>query len=170
MSAQRVLATLKERGLKLAVAESLTGGALSSEFVSVPGASDSFLGSVVAYSTALKQAILGVDAGLLASRGAVDPDVASAMAHGVRAALAGAASLPSSRVIGLAVTGVAGPDPQDSKPVGTVFIAVAGPEDGRVYVRALALDGTRSQIRTASVDAALALLEESLGPHFWEQK
>ncbi|WP_435191633.1 nicotinamide-nucleotide amidohydrolase family protein [Streptomyces sp. bgisy126] len=114
-----VLALLAERGQTLAVAESLTGGLLAAELTGVPGASASFRGSVTAYATALKHELLGVDAVLLAERGAVDPEVASQMAAGVRARLGAD--------WGIATTGVAGPEPQDGQPVGTVYVAVAGP-------------------------------------------
>ncbi|MFE5832691.1 CinA family protein [Streptomyces sp. NPDC056508] len=114
-----VLALLAERGQTLAVAESLTGGLVAAELTGVPGASASFRGSVTAYATALKHELLGVDAALLAERGAVDPEVASQMAAGVRARLGAD--------WGIATTGVAGPEPQDGQPVGTVYVAVAGP-------------------------------------------
>ncbi|WP_432088230.1 CinA family protein [Streptomyces sp. bgisy095] len=114
-----VLALLAERGQTLAVAESLTGGLVAAELTGVPGASASFRGSVTAYATALKHELLGVDAVLLAERGAVDPEVASQMAAGVRARLGAD--------WGIATTGVAGPEPQDGQPVGTVYVAVAGP-------------------------------------------
>ncbi|WP_121832958.1 CinA family protein [Streptomyces sp. S1] len=117
--AARVLALLAERGQTLAVAESLTGGLVAAELTGVPGASASFRGSVTAYATALKHELLGVDEALLAERGAVDPEVASQMAAGVRARLGAD--------WGIATTGVAGPDPQDGQPVGTVYVAVAGP-------------------------------------------
>ncbi len=118
--AARVLALLAERGQTLAVAESLTGGLVAAELTGVPGASAAFRGSVTAYATALKHELLGVDGKLLAERGAVDPEVASQMAAGVRARLGAD--------WGIATTGVAGPDPQDGQPVGTVYVAVAGPD------------------------------------------
>lgn len=147
--AAEVLERLVERGESLAVAESLTGGLLAAQLTAVPGASRAFRGSVTAYATDVKRGVLGVDAALLAERGAVDPDVAGQMARGVR------------RVLhadwGVATTGVAGPDPQDGQPVGTVHLAVAGP--GRTAAgRALALDGDRAGIRGESVRAALGLL------------
>ncbi|MFE2430143.1 CinA family protein [Streptomyces sp. NPDC059373] len=152
-AAARVLRMLDERGATLAVAESLTGGLLAAELTGVPGASRTFRGSVTAYATELKARLLGVDAVLLAERGAVDPEVARAMAEGVRAAL--------SADWGLATTGVAGPDPQDGKPVGTVYVAVAGP-GASARARDLRLEGDRAAIRGAAVGAALALLEQAL--------
>jgi nicotinamide-nucleotide amidase len=151
--AAEVLRLLGERGATLAVAESLTGGLVAAELTGVPGASHSFLGSVTAYATPLKESLLGVDGGLLAARGAVDAQVAREMAEGVRGRLGAD--------WGAATTGVAGPDPQDGQPVGTVFVAVAGP-GGRGRVAPLRLAGDRTQIRRASVAAVLELLAEHL--------
>ncbi len=150
--AAEVLRLLRERGQTLAVAESLTGGLVAAELTGVPGASQSFRGSVTAYATALKRELLGVDAALLAARGAVDPDVARQMAGGARDRLGAD--------WGAATTGVAGPDPQDGRPVGTVFVAVAG-RDGTV-VAPLRLTGDRTSIRHASVTAVLELLASEL--------
>ena len=110
---------LGEHGQTVAVAESLTGGMLCSALVEVPGASAVVRGGVVAYATELKHRLLGVDAGLLAAHGPVDPEVAAQMAHGVRELLGAD--------WGLATTGVAGPGPQDGIAAGTVYVAVAGP-------------------------------------------
>ncbi|MEU8519314.1 CinA family protein [Streptomyces sp. NBC_01216] len=151
--AARVLELLAERGHTLAVAESLTGGLVAAELTSVPGASRSFLGSVTAYATALKRALLGVDGTLLAERGAVDPEVASQMATGVRHRLGAD--------WGVSTTGVAGPGPQDGRPVGTVFVAVEGPA-GAGKVVALRLNGDRAEIRRESVRGALTLLHDEL--------
>ncbi|MDI3422308.1 CinA family protein [Streptomyces luteolus] len=156
--AAEVLGLLARRGRTLAVAESLTGGLVAAELTSVPGASASFRGSVTAYATELKQRVLGVDGTLLAERGAVDPDVARQMARGVREALGAD--------WGIATTGVAGPRPQDGKPVGTVYVAVIGPghRDGDVpgKVVALRLNGDRSEIRRESVRSVLDLLADEL--------
>jgi nicotinamide-nucleotide amidase len=136
----------------LAVAESLTGGALAAAVVAVPGVSATVRGGVVAYATELKSELLGVDAALLARRGPVDPDVVVAMAVGVRERLGA--------TWGLATTGVAGPDPQDGQPPGVCFVALAGPDGSRV--EPLALDGDRAAVRAAAVGAALALLRTAL--------
>jgi nicotinamide-nucleotide amidase len=117
--AARLVFALSEHGQTVAVAESLTGGMLCSALVDVPGASAVVRGGVVSYATDLKHRLLGVDAGLLAANGPVDPDVAAQMAHGVRERLGAD--------WGVATTGVAGPDPQDGIPAGTVYVAVAGP-------------------------------------------
>ncbi|MBX9246381.1 CinA family protein, partial [Actinotalea ferrariae] len=111
-------------GATLAVAESLTGGALAAAVVDVPGASRCFRGGVVAYATDLKAALLDVDPALLAAVGAVHPDVALAMARGVRARLG--------TTYGVATTGVAGPESQDGHAPGTFHVAVAGPGGAEV--------------------------------------
>ncbi|MEU6293287.1 CinA family protein [Streptomyces sp. NPDC046988] len=159
-TAADVVRLLTVRGETLAVAESLTGGMVASEITSVPGASKAFRGSVTAYATELKREILGVDAALLASRGAVDAQVAAQMAAGARKILGAD--------WGIATTGVAGPDAQDGQPVGTVFVAVDGPsgaDDGSACggkVEALRLNGDRAEIRMESVRSVLALLLREL--------
>jgi nicotinamide-nucleotide amidase len=125
--------------------------------VGVPGASRVVSGGVVAYNTALKHSLLGVDAALLAERGAVDPDVAAAMADGVRRACA-IDGVPAS--VGLSTTGVAGPDPQDGKPVGTVFVAVSS--DAGTRVLGLTLGGSRNALRRRVVSESLIQLKKVL--------
>lgn len=147
MLAAELLGALEARGWTLAVAESLTGGAACARLVDVPGASHVLRGGVVAYATDLKHALLGVDPLLLAERGAVDPDVAAAMAAGVRTRLGAD--------VGLATTGVAGPDPQDGHPPGTVHVAVATPAASRVA--SWLIDGDRATVRAATVDGLLRL-------------
>jgi nicotinamide-nucleotide amidase len=142
-----VLRALDARGWSVAAAESLTGGRLTAALVDVPGASAHLRGGIVAYATDLKTSALGVEADLLAARGAVDPAVAEQMAQGVRHVLRAD--------VGLATTGVAGPDPQDGQPVGTVFVAVSTPET--TVVTSLTLSGTRDEIRSRAVIGALEL-------------
>ncbi len=142
-----LLAALEAVGWTVAVAESLTGGLVVAALVEVPGSSRSLRGGVVAYATDLKGTLLDVPAELLAARGAVDPDVAVAMARGVRARLGAD--------VGLATTGVAGPDPQDGHPPGTVHVAVVTPLAARVL--SLDLPGDRAQVRRAARDAVLVL-------------
>ncbi|WP_128981703.1 CinA family protein [Streptomyces roseicoloratus] len=155
--AARILDLLAERGHTLAVAESLTGGLVAAELTGAPGSSRSFLGSVTAYATPLKERLLGVDGTLLAERGAVDPEVALQMAAGVRARLGAD--------WGISTTGVAGPEPQDGQQVGTVYVAVAGPPGlsaGAGKVASLRLNGDRAEIRRESVRSVLELLGELL--------
>jgi len=146
-AAAELLTALERRGWSLAVAESLTGGAVCSALVAVPGASRVLRGGVTAYATDLKARLLGVDAALLELRGAVDPDVAAAMATGVRERL--------SADVGLATTGVAGPDAQDGRPPGTVYVAVATADE--VRVESLHVPGGRAAVRDAAVDRAIRL-------------
>ncbi|MFJ5803568.1 CinA family protein [Streptomyces decoyicus] len=152
-AAAGALELLAGRGQSLAVAESLTGGLVAGALTAVPGASRVVRGSVTAYATDLKRDVLGVDGALLAACGAVDGEVARQMASGVRRVLGAD--------WGLATTGVAGPDPQDGYPVGTVFVAVQGP-DGAGAVRRLALEGDRDRIRQDTIQAVLALLLSEL--------
>ena len=156
-AASELVALLAGRGLTLAVAESLTGGLVTAEIVSVPGASAVLAGGVVAYDTAIKRSVLGVDAGLLAERGAVDGEVARQMADRVRTVLAVDGRAADA---GLSTTGVAGPDPQDGHPPGTVFVGVA--LGGRVESFALALAGDRAAIRSATVAEALSRLASAI--------
>ncbi|GGP80466.1 CinA family protein [Streptosporangium pseudovulgare] len=151
--AAEVLSLLVRRGETVAVAESLTAGLIGAALTVPPGASAAFAGGVISYATELKHRLLGVPADLLAREGAVHPDVAAAMADGVRR-LTGAS-------YGLASTGVAGPDPQDGKPVGTVHLAVSG-SDGRVWQEDLNLAGTRDEIRRSTVIEAVDLLRRVL--------
>lgn len=152
MTVLDVVRALERRGETLAVAESLTGGLLAATLVDVPGVSAVFRGGLVVYATDLKAALAGVPPDLLRERGAVDPDVAAALATGAR---------DRCRADwGLATTGVAGPDPQDGKPVGTAYVACAGP-DG-VTVTTPGLTGDRGAIRRGAVAAALELLATRL--------
>ena len=150
-----LVSTLTAKGLHLAIGESLTGGLLSASVVEVAGASQVLLGSIVAYDTALKSALLGVDHNLLSRRGAVDAEVAAQMAAGARTRLSTAAAVEASQTLGLACTGVAGPNEQDGKSVGTVFIAVDGPSGA--IVREFHFEGDREQIRTETVRQAIEL-------------
>lgn len=146
------LRLLAESDQTLAVAESLTGGMVAAELTAVPGASRSFRGSVTAYATEIKHLVLGVDAGLLAAEGAVNAQVAAGMAAGVRRVMGAS--------WGISTTGVAGPEPQDGQPVGTVFVAVDGPGGGKT-VR-LRLKGSRAEIRRESARTVLRLLSDQL--------
>ena len=153
-----IIEKLAARHHTIAVAESLTGGLLVAELIRTPGASAVVLGGVVAYNTELKHTLLGVDAEVLAAHGAVHPDVALQMAAGVRVALEVAGERA---YIGISTTGVAGPDPQDGQPVGTVHLGFAiGTE-----VRSTSLEraGTREEIRSRVVYESLHELAELLG-------
>ncbi len=148
-----VHALLLERGLTVAVAESLTGGLLSAALSESPGSSETFRGGVVVYATDLKTALAGVPEALLDSQGPVSQDVAAALAHGIRNKLGAD--------LGLGITGVAGPDPVGQHSPGTVFLAVSG--DRINEVSGVDLSGSRAEIRAAAVAAALDLLAAVLG-------
>ncbi len=144
-----VLERLCARGMTVVTAESCTGGLVGARITSVSGSSAAYLGGVVAYDNRVKEEQLGVPAGILAAHGAVSEPVAAAMADGARARLGSDWAL--------AVTGVAGPGGgTPEKPVGLVWIAVAGPEG--TTARQLRLFGGREEVRLRAADAALALL------------
>jgi nicotinamide-nucleotide amidase len=148
-----LVARLTERHETVACAESLTAGLVAATIADTPGASLVLLGGVVAYAAEVKTQLLDVPAGLVARVGTVDAAVAVAMAEGVRRRLGS--------TWGLSTTGVAGPGPSEGKPAGTVHVAVAGPSG--TVTRALELNGTRAQIRAASVAAVLLLADEETG-------
>lgn len=150
--AARVLEALAGRGETLATAESLTGGLLSARLTDVPGASRSFVGGVVSYATRVKVAVLGVPDELVEEHGVVSEECALAMARGVRGRL--------DATWGLATTGVAGPDRQEGREVGTVWVAFAGPRGATAHL--LDLSGDRSAIRQAACVAVLELLAREL--------
>lgn len=145
--AAALLDVAERAGATIAVAESLTGGLVCGTLVEVPGASRTVLGAVVAYATSLKHELLDVDAQLLEREGPVHPEVARQMATGVAARLGAS--------LGLATTGVAGPEPQGGQPPGTVYVAAC--VHGECHVHRLALGGDRAQVRDASVRAVISL-------------
>lgn len=160
-AAREVIAAATQRSLTVATCESLTAGLLAASLADVPGASAVLRGGLVTYATELKHALAGVDADLLSERGAVDPDVALQMARGA-AEVCGAD-------FGISCTGVAGPDPQDGKPVGRVYIGLwaagggAGDaHEGRGRVERFDFSGSRAQIRSQVVDACLGLLASAV--------
>jgi nicotinamide-nucleotide amidase len=158
MSAKNVIELLEGRNMKLALAESLTGGLLASDLVSVPGASNVLLGSLVAYNTGLKSALLGVNSELLSEKGAVDPEVAIQMAEGVRSRFSLSLLMSTDQILGLSTTGVAGPDEQDGQPVGTVYVAIAGAKGAKVWAHVFS--GDRAEIRKQTVAAAFEHIRE----------
>jgi len=143
---------LRARGETLATAESLTAGLISARLAEVPGASDVLRGGLVAYATDVKTSVLGVPSEVVERYGAVSAACAEAMATRALAVFGSDWAV--------AATGVAGPDLQEGRPAGTVYVAVAGPGD--VRTQKLGLDGGRGEIRAATVDAVLALLEAAL--------
>ena len=150
--AEVVLDECRARNVRIAVAESCTGGLLGARITAIPGASDVFLGGVLAYDNSVKTEMLGVDPSVLAGHGAVSEPVALAMAHGVRARLGSD--------IGISITGVAGPGGgTPEKPVGTVWIATDGTTTRAVGLR---LIGDRAEIRQRAAQAALDMLRRQL--------
>jgi nicotinamide-nucleotide amidase len=148
-----VLDRCRSRGLTLATAESCTGGMVATRITAVPGASDVFVGSVVAYANQVKEADLGVPPELVEEHGAVSAEVAAAMAAGVRERLGAD--------VAVAVTGVAGPGGgTPDKPVGLVFAHAGGP-DGELAVRT-ELPGDREMIRGRATAASLHLVRRLL--------
>ena len=138
----------------VAVAESLTGGLLAFTFTDAPGASEVFLGSVTAYTDDAKHRVLGVERALLERHGAVNAEVARQMAQGVRRLM--------NSTYALATTGVAGPQPQDGQPVGTVFIALADVHG--THVVSPHPHGDRLTIQQQCVAESLRLLQTHLRP------
>lgn len=166
--ARRLVSSATSAGVTVATAESLTAGDIASTIAGVPGASAMLRGGLVVYATDLKATLAGVDESLLSTRGAVDPDVARALARGA-ASRCGAD-------IGLGVTGVAGPDSQDGHPVGEVYIAVwSAPRHGEEAIdHVVALDDAelisstqpgrdqRGVIRSATTARALSLAVDAV--------
>lgn len=148
-----LLERLVEADHTVATAESLTGGRLAARLTDVPGSSAAFVGGVVTYATEVKVGVLHVPQELVDEHGVVSGECAESMAAGVRALLG--------TTYGISTTGVAGPDTQEGKPVGTVFVAVAGPEGTDVVP--LDLDGDRDRIQERTIDAALSALAVMMG-------
>jgi nicotinamide-nucleotide amidase len=153
-AAVAVLAELRRSSQTLATAESLTGGLIGELLTTVPGASASYVGGVISYATRLKETLAGVPAATLEELGPVAARTAQEMAAGV--------ADRCSADWGLAVTGVAGPEPQDGHPVGQVFVGLAYPAGAWSSVRELRLSGSRAEIRAQTAVSALALLTEAL--------
>lgn len=154
--AERVVALAKAQGLHVATAESCTGGLIGGALTAIPGSSAVVEGGIISYSNEVKQQVLGVSSDDLARVGAVSSEVAAAMAQG------------SLRVTGcdlaVAVTGIAGPGGATAdKPVGTVWFGVATAQGTSTEVQYFS--GSRAQVRTATVDHALSLLEAALSQH-----
>ena len=151
-AASTAIGMLIAGGQTIGTAESLTGGLVVAALTTVPGASAVVRGGIVAYAADLKNSLLGVPADLIERVGTVHSDVALAMASGARIRLGA--------TVGVATTGVAGPDPADGQPAGTVHIAVSAP--ARAVHEALVLSGDRAEIRRSTVDRLLDLLLRTL--------
>ncbi|SEL28092.1 competence/damage-inducible protein cinA [Blastococcus sp. DSM 46786] len=148
-----VATALAEQRLTIAAGESCTGGLLVARLTERPGSSAAVLGGVTAYADGAKEALLGVPGELLAEHGAVSPQVARALADGVRARFGAD--------IGVGITGIAGPGGgTEAKPVGTVHLCVVGPD--RAEERSLAVPGSRTAVRERSVTMVMHLLRTLL--------
>ena len=141
-------------GATVAVAESLTGGLLTAALSELPGSSATFRGGLQVYASDLKATLAGVPDALLGRHGAVSQQTAVALAQGARERLGA--------TYGIGVTGVAGPDLQEDQPVGTVHVALAGPDGLRT--RSTRLPGERGRVRALSVTLALDVLRRALPP------
>lgn len=151
-TAAEAVALAISRGLTVATAESLTAGLVAATIADTPGASGMLQGGVVAYQNSVKASVLGVSPQLLDSVGSVDGGVASAMAAGARQACGSD--------IGVSTTGVAGPEPHDGKPVGTVYIGIASEQGSTSF--GYTFSGNRPAIRAQACKAALERLREAL--------
>ncbi len=147
-----LVAALVEAGQTVATAESLTAGLLSATIAGIPGASAVLRGGLIVYATDLKNSLAGVSADTLATDGPVAASTAEQLAVGARRRCGAD--------WGIGLTGVAGPDPQDGKPVGTVFLGIAGPQSTEVL--RLKLSGDRWTIRVGAVRAAVTELVRSV--------
>ncbi|MDR1791169.1 MAG: CinA family protein [Propionibacteriaceae bacterium] len=157
--ARQVVELFTARGLTLVSAESLTGGLIGATLTGIPGASAVYWGGAITYATSMKARVLGVSSETIDHHSVISAQTVSEMALG--------AQQDTGADFALAVTGVAGPDPQDGHNVGEVWVGVACPRDGvigKVVTRAYNFDGTRSEIRWKTVVEALQLLlEEVMG-------
>ena len=154
---QAVVQRLREKGLKLATAESCTGGLISKRITEVPGASDVFECGVCSYANRIKHELLGVSEDTLAQHGAVSPETAEQMAEGIRR-LSGAD-------IGISVTGIAGPGGgTEEKPVGLVYIGVSSENYSKVerYLSGTKKPGSREHIRLSASQQALRIALEAI--------
>lgn len=143
---EKLIGLCEDEGVSLATAESLTGGRLAAAMTNTPGSSKVYLGGVVSYATEVKREVLEVPDSIVEEHGVVSAECAAAMAEGVRRLLGAS--------VGVSTTGVAGPDEQEGKPVGTAYVGVAG-ESG-TEVLALSLDGDRVRIQEQVVEAAVS--------------
>ena len=153
--AETLLAAARTQGLKIATAESCTGGLIAGLLTEIPGSSDVLDRGFVTYSNQAKEEMLGVSAAMLRQHGAVSESVARAMAEG--------AIRNSTAQLSVAVTGVAGPGGgTDEKPVGLVHIAAARAGEATLYRECRFGDIGRTEIRLATVDVAMQLLSQFL--------
>ena len=152
--AELVIKQLKKSGKTLSVAESITGGGLGAALTSIPGASEVFLGGVIAYSDTSKFKILEVAKSILTKKSAVSEEAAKAMAESVR--------IKFKSDYAISTTGVAGPGKAYGQKAGTVWIGIASKKE--VVAVALNLNGDRGEIRNATIESALATFSRIIAP------
>lgn len=141
-------------GKTLATAESCTGGGIGAALTAIPGSSSVYIGGVISYTNEVKNGLLGVDKSLLETCGAVSPEVAKAMATGVRNLL--------KSDVAVSVTGLAGPGGDNfGNPVGKVFVGYADAE--KCYAKDYQFAGSREDIRNQTIQAALRLIIQENG-------
>lgn len=141
----QILEALRSRGETISVAESLTGGGLAQALTALPGSSEIFRGSVTAYQSEIKSALLQVPAELISEFGVVSEEVAAAMAGGVLTLM--------KSTWAISTTGVAGPGPSEGVAAGTVWVAIDGPVSQTLQ---LELSGSREIVRNATIAGAIA--------------
>ncbi|MEK6648886.1 MAG: CinA family protein [Actinomycetota bacterium] len=149
---EAIIALLRDRGETLAVAESLTGGGVGAAITAIAGASDVFVGGVIAYQPSTKESLLKVAHSLIETHTVVSEEVAVAMADGVREIFG--------TTWAIATTGVAGPGPADGHAAGTVWVAIRGPINQSTQLQ---IDGEREVVRNATVSSAITTFARILG-------
>jgi nicotinamide-nucleotide amidase len=143
--ATEIIETLRQRNETLSTAESLTAGAVSSALVTIPGASDVFVGGITAYRDEIKISHLDIDPALIAEHSSISQQCAIEMAKGAMKSFG--------TTWAISTTGVAGPNPLDGHPVGAVWVAIEGPVSQTIE---LALSGERESVRNATTASAIA--------------
>lgn len=153
-TAEKLVRVLTEKKLTCATAESCTGGGVGSAITAAPGSSAVFLGGVISYGNSVKRDVLGVPEDVLATKDAVSPECASAMASGARRLL--------KADLAVSLTGIAGPDGGSAeKPVGLVWFGLASPST--TATERMVFPGDRAAVRAAAVEHALGLLLAAAG-------
>jgi PncC family amidohydrolase len=156
---EQIGSLLRNRGMKLTVAESCTGGLIGHRVTNIPGSSDYYLGSVTAYAYEVKEGLLGVKHDTLLKYGAVSKQTVIEMARGVRSALSG--GFPLDSILGVSVSGIAGPGGGlPEKPVGTVWVGMSAPEGNWAWK--FCWKGNRIENKEDSAQAALQLILDYL--------
>lgn len=165
---QQIGDLLRQRGMKLTMAESCTGGLVGHLITNIPGSSDYYLGSVTAYAYEVKESLLGVKHETLQQYGAVSKECVIEMARGVRSALSG--GFPLDSILGISISGIAGPGGgMPEKPVGTVWIGMSAADGDWAWK--CSWKGDRIKNKEDSAQAALKLvikyLQHDLPPENW---